>query len=128
MADYVKLAATATRLIKANGRLITLQKLSATPADATKPWNGPAAPTVAVQVTNVGAVFVPPGGSGLGRSVVDDELIKRCDQIALVAPVEEGLETMSRILDTDGQTWKIEWVQVLKPAAKTLLYVIGVKR
>lgn len=128
MADHSKFAATATRLISKHGRFITMQTLSATAADPTKPWKGAGTPTVASQVANVPAVFVPSYGSDLGRTVVSEELLKRVEQIALVAPLQEGLETMHLIIDTDGQVWKIDWAQVLKPADKTVLYVIGVTR
>ncbi len=127
MADHGKFAALATRLITKNGRLITMQRLSSTAADPNKPWNGPGAPTVASAVPNVPAVFVPPGG-GLGRDIVTEDLLQRVEQVALIAPLQEGLETMHRIIDTDGQAWKIDWVQVLKPADKTVLYVVGVTR
>lgn len=128
MPDYAALSATASRLITASGRLVTLRKLSASPADVAKPWNGPGEQTVSTQVVNVPAVFVPPGNSNsLGLGVVDSELLKRAEQVALLSSPFEGLEEMNVMLD--GTTsWKIEWVQVLKPADKTVLYVMGVTR
>ena len=41
MVDYTALAATATRLIEANGRSITVLARSQLPDDSAKPWRGP---------------------------------------------------------------------------------------
>ena len=57
--DYVAAAATATRVISENGRLITLQKPSVTPADPAKPW-GARTTTAAETVPNVRGVFLGP--------------------------------------------------------------------
>lgn len=127
MADYTKFVKLATRLITAKGRSITLQRLSDSVADPDKPWLGNGEPTITAEVT-APAVFVPHMGSDLGMVVANPELLSTVDQVALVAPVQEGLELMNQILDTDGQVWRIEWVQVLKPAEQTVLYVVGVKR
>lgn len=128
MADHTEFVVLAQELILEEGRLVTFQKLGAGPADANKPWKGAGAPTVVSQVASVPAVFVPATGSDLGRMVTDEELLKRVEQVALVAPVQEGFDSFHRILDTDSQLWKIEWMQVLKPASQTILYVVGVKR
>lgn len=123
--DYVKLAATAQRLIAKTGRTVTLQRLSSEPGDPDKPWKGPGQPEV-VQEKELKATFVPPS-AGLGRNLVDEELLKRSDQVALVAPSDINLEVFNLILDS-GVKWRIEWMQTLMPAEQVLLYVFGVKR
>lgn len=125
MADYEKFAALATRLINKNGRLISLQMLSAEPEDPNKPWKGSGVPTVS-QSVDVQAVFLPASGGGFGKDIIDEELLKRVSQIALVEPKQEGLELFTQI--ADGEIYKIEWAQALKPANKTVLYLIGVAR
>ncbi len=123
--DYVKLAATAQRLIDKTGRVVKLQRLSSEPADPDKPWKGPGQPEVA-QEKELKATFVPAGG-GLGRDLVDEELLKRVEQVALIAPSDVDLEVFNLVLD-GGSKWKVEWIQTLKPAEQVLLYVFGVKR
>lgn len=123
--NYQKLAGTAKRLIAATGRPITLVKLSSTPSNQDRPWNGPENPTVEDELETI-ATFVP-AGSGLGKQLVDEELLKRVEQVALIAPENSILESYNLIED-DSKDWKIEWMQVLKPANQVLLHIIGVKR
>ena len=40
MADFVKLAATAQRLVEANGRAVDLFRVNRTPDDPARPWRG----------------------------------------------------------------------------------------
>ena len=124
--DYTEFSQLAQELIAENGRDVTLQKLDATATDASKPWKGAGAPTVA-QSKAVPAVFVPASGSGLGRDIVKEELLDRVEQVALVAPTDVSLEGFHIILD-DGVRWNIDWAQVLKPGPTVVLYVFGVKR
>lgn len=126
MPDHTNFVELAKRLIAKQGRQITLKKLAATTADATKPWKGTGPATTSAEATTP-AVFLPAQGSGLGKVVTDKELLKRADQVALVAPHETDLEDMTIIVD-DSVQWKIEWVQVLKPADQLCLYVFGVCR
>lgn len=123
--NYVKLAATAQRLIDKTGRMTTLQRLSSKPEDEDKPWKGPGSPTV-IQTKELKATFVPASG-GLGRDLVDEELLKRVDQVALIAPSDIDLEAFNLILD-GGSQWRVEWIQTLRPADIVLLYIFGVKR
>lgn len=128
MAEYDAFVALANRLIPKKGRLIMLRQLSAAATDPTKPWKGTGAPTAARSVPDVPAVFLPASGSGLGKDIVSEELLKKVSQVALIAPVQEGLEVMHEIVDTDGTIWKVDWAQVLKPALQTVLYVFGLTR
>lgn len=126
--DYVRFAELARRLIAGAGRTATFEHLSATPADANKPWKGPAAPTVATS-KDAPAAFVPPSGSGLGKELVSDELLARCEQVCLVAPSEDAyaFETATSIQD-GGVRWRVTWAYVLAPGPLPVLYALGVAR
>jgi len=124
--DYARAVALAQRLIDKNGRGITVQQLSATPADANKPWKGAGAPTVAAQATPKG-VFVPASGNDLSSFGIDNELLKRVEQVVLIAADgTNAFDEFHRI--SDGVLFKIEWVRVLKPGDTVIIYAMGVKR
>lgn len=130
MADYARFVALAQRLIEANGREITVQKLDATPEEEAKPWNGPGEPTVdedeevetyAVNLSHASTV-------DLGALGIDEDLLKRVERVLLVAANgTDELDTFQQILDGE-ETWGIDWVRTLKPGPTTILYVFGVKR
>lgn len=124
--DYLEIRDIAIQLITDAGRHIDIINLDKTPVDSAMPWKGPGVPTVAT-TTPVMAAFVPPG-SGLGVTVEDDELLKRTQQVAFIQPVVgTDLSEADEVLDT-GVTWKILWMQVLRPADVTLLYIAGLAR
>lgn len=120
--------ALAQRLIQKNGRTVALQLLSSTAADATKPWKGAATPTVA-QTQSASAVFLPASGSmDLGSLGIDKELLKRVEQVAMVAGLPgTDLASFTTVLDGSSR-FKIDWVRTLKPSDDTVLYVFGVTR
>jgi hypothetical protein len=127
--DYTEDLALARELITEFGRLVTAQRLSSAPADSNKPWKGPGTPTVD-KTHKTTAAFVPASGADLGRFVQDKELLRRCEQVALLpgtGKVSVDLNDFHFLLD-EKVTWKIEWVRELKPGPLSLLYVIGVKR
>lgn len=129
MADFVKLAATAKRLIEKNGRVVSLFKRSTTPANASQPWRGATALDASGNPLNVIACVVPAAGSGFGRRrVVDGELAEAFEQVALVAasslPADTELERFSTVVD-GKRTWKIDAVDKLQPADVPLVYVLG---
>lgn len=121
--DYIQLA---NELIAENGRSVTFQKLSSTPVDPAKPWKGAGTPTV-TQSKEVAAVFVPAQGASLGRDIVNEELLSRVDQVAIVAPTDVPLHNFNVVID-EGVRWNVNWVQELKPGSLTVLYVFGVNR
>ena len=127
-ANTARQIALAQRLITKNGRSVTFQRLSATAADATKPWKGPGTPTVA-QTQAVDAVFLPANGSvDLGKLGIDKELLKRVEQVCMVAGITgTDLSTFSTILDSSSR-FKIDWYRELKPSDGVVLYVFGVSR
>jgi hypothetical protein len=65
----------------------------------------------------------------LGKYGIDDELLKRVEQVALVAGLTSALDLglFHQIVDK-STVWKIDWIRTLAPADTTVLYAIGVKR
>lgn len=125
--DYARAQALALKLITKNGKAITFQRLDATPAEADKPWKGPGEPVVAATFDTV-AVSLPHASLvDLGFNTVDDELMKRTEQVLLVPGGATDLEAFTNTLEA-GVRWRIEWVRTLKPATVTVLYAFGVKR
>ncbi len=132
MVDYVKLSATALRLISNNGRTVELVRKDQAPGDVTKPWNGPADATDAL--TTIRAVFVPPntvrqfGLTALGQGTEFEEMITRSEHIAIVNPEELELRQFIKLKEADGTEWGFTGIQVLKPGDIQLLAFIGVRR
>lgn len=128
MGEYDKALALAQRLIAKKGRAVSLQRLTSTPTDASMPWKGQGSPVVE-QTLAVQAVFLPHTGTiDLGKYLeITEDLLKRCEQVALIAGSTVDLTTFHQFLDA-GSTWKIEWMRELKPGDLTVLYVFGVKR
>lgn len=130
MPDYTQLAATAKRLIEANGRSVTFRRADAAPANASQPWRGPDAvptPPDGAVVTAV-AAFVPPG-SGFGRTRANTpELAQLLTQVCLVAqaslPDGTDLATFQTVVD-GSRAWRIETVDTLAPSTTTLIYAVG---
>lgn len=131
MVDYVKLQKTAIRLIKKNGREITLIGLNETAADPSKPWNGPAAGGETDLI--VSGVFVPPntvrqfGLTALGEGTEFRDLITLSEQVIIIAQGDIDIRTFTDVLDR-GERWGIIGMQVLRPGPITLLSFIGVRR
>ncbi len=133
MPDYDKAAATATRLIRENGRLVDCRKL-AKGTDPDKPWNGGPGQRVEFVIQDIWCMFSPVSDSilrsGLGRSVLDVQLNKKVEQLAIVGPVDTRLEYIDEIVDKtyDGRIWRVLATQVLHPKDRTLLYTYTLKR
>lgn len=128
MVDYVRLAATAKRLVEANGRDLSFVRLAETPTDPAEPWRGKTAPREAATVVLGSGVAVPPSSATtLGIHVMDDHFLKRSDQI-LICVAEEEIDNFDEVIDEGSTVWKIEGVEKLRPAETTLLYFVGVKR
>jgi len=129
--DYSALLTTANGLLAEFGRPVTLFRTPRTPADAQQPWNGPAdwddeSPPEGHRLDNVSAVFV-----GAGETEFHDAsavLIRRGRAGFLVAgSVDADLTQFDRIED-DGQLWRIEAVNLLRPGSTVLLYGIEVSQ
>ncbi len=126
MANFTKLAATALRLINANGRTVTVVKRGNNPVDSDKPWRGQA--DFDKTVVSGKAVFV--NSSDLGFTVTDENNVKRSVKVALFAASSDGdseLETFDEIRDGSVK-WQITKTEVLAPGDIRLLYMFEVKR
>ncbi len=124
----------ASTLASVPGRRVTFVRLSDAPSDPARPWRGSndsrQAPVTSVQT----AVFIPAQGSpAFGRRQETSELVKRTQQVALVAPGGQttvDLSIFDEVVDTDGSRWKITYVETLEPGDKgvRVLYQVGLMR
>lgn len=132
MVDFTRLAATAKRLVDANGRSITLNKLEADVPDAAKPWRGAAAPaaTPEATITLSGVAVSPVGAVNLGIAAAEDDFIKRATEIFIAAPGSTPIADLKQFQQlVDGSdTFAINEVRELRPADLTLLYYISVRK
>lgn len=135
MVDYTALAATAKRLVEANGRSVTLLKENRVPDVAGEPWRGTSTAPVAGQGGDTQpaiVAFVPAGGSGLGRLATDSAggLQVQLDQVGLLAATTVpaiDVEKFDRVLD-GTVPWKIVTREKLQPSDTAVLWVLGLKR
>ncbi|MCP4897716.1 MAG: hypothetical protein GY906_12150 [bacterium] len=122
MVDFIKLAATAQRLINANGRSVSIVKHGKTPSDMNKPWRGESTPVIAT-VTGI-ASFVPM------QQIENNDGVRRGTDYALFAADDDGgneLEDFDVIID-GGVTWQILDAKLINPASKRIMYQFEVKR
>ena len=140
MVNFAKLAATAKRLVEANGRAVDLFRVNRTPDDPARPWRGvsgsPTAPEGGYIATGLLMAFVPPTGGGFGKLLQDDdgELDVAFDQIGLLASdslpagvTPEDVEQADAIRD-GNDIWKIVLRSHLRPASRSILFTMGLKR
>lgn len=127
---YTRLAATASRLITEKGRSINFVKQSETPADASKPWNGPIASETLLPLRGV---FVPPntvrqfGITALGRGTEFEDMLAKSEQVVITNSGDNDLREY-RTLRDGGVDWGIIGLQELKPGNIGLLAFVGVRR
>lgn len=128
MVDYVKLAATALRLVTKNGKTVTVTKLNTTASDADKPWRGAADPRGPAAATeSVKAVEVAP--ASLGKLISKGDIPANVETAFMIAP-----ELTTAVLDdfdeltSDGTIYSIEKIIKIKPADVVMLYIIMVAR
>lgn len=126
--DYAEIVATVAELVTEFGRSVTFEKRNGEVADPAKPWRGAAVAENAQQVIT-DAVFVPPEGKSLGLDFISPELLKKCTEVCLVAPIDGAfpLNEADTLLDV-GVRSRIEWCAVLRPGPIPVLYAIGVTR
>lgn len=136
MANSVKAANTAKKLVEKNGRTVQLFKYNRTPDDPAKPWLGTSsAPTASQGGEQVSAkvAFVPATGSGFGKMLRDKEgeLDVAFDQIGLLAsdslPDGTNAEEFDSVRD-GSDIWKVVTRGHLRPGDKSILFVLGLKR
>lgn len=123
MIDYVSLAATAQRLIGANGRDVTLVKQDRAPADSLKPWR--AGGVNDVSVGPLKAVIVP-----FDSDDVDGSLVRRDDKRALVAANDTGVALIEQfdILVDGADQWRIVRVSTINPGDVRVVYDMQIRR
>lgn len=123
--DYTRPLATAQRLIKRFGRSISLQGVSTELANPSNPLAGPVAPPP--PIVGIPATFVPPSSlQVLGFSARMTELFANCEQICIVAPIDNTDFSSMKFLYDSGKRWKISLIEKLKPGDLTVLYFIGI--
>ncbi len=122
--NYSRLAATADRLIKANGKNVTFKRQSQTPADSNKPWRGAGAHQEDLTIACV-AVVVP------NDEIDDKEAMRRGDSTAYIAASTFGngdpfsaadLVTIDTMVDDEGYTWHVHGVKIINPGSMRVLY------
>ena len=121
MANYTKLAQTAKRLIEKNGRTVTLRSVSPTPADPTKPWRARSDADVEVSVI---AVI-------LDNKLTDEDEVLRGTRKAYVAqesaPVVD-LSDYGLLIESSGEQWKVDSVEILTPGDVVIYYKLMLKQ
>lgn len=131
MVDYVRLQATAQRLIEKNGRQIQFVRLNENASNTNRPWKGP--PTGGETTLDLRGVFVPPntvrqfGLTALGEGTEVDDLVTMSEQIIITAQGDNDLRIYTEVVDR-SERWGIIGLQVLRPADVTLLAFVGVRR
>lgn len=127
MPDHVALAATAKRLIEANGRTVTVRRLDRTITDPSKPWRGTSDPRATPNATaSVKAAFVDPSSAAsMGLMLSDPNLVASIDSVALIAATSTvaDLATFDEVVD-GSLVLKIDNIDVLKPGDVKMLYVL----
>ena len=135
MVNYVRLEATATRLINRNGRDITFQGFDRAPDDPLRPWRGPASSAPASTFATRGA-FVPPNTvrqfrlTALGEGTDFDDLVRFSEQVIIVTYNGNrtvDLRAFDQVLDRTT-TWGIVGLQVLRPADIQMIAYVGVRQ
>ena len=129
MVNFVSLAATAERLIEANGRSMQLTKRGGTtPLDPAEPWRGDT--TTGDTVFSVIAVEVE-----FENEDFDGTLVRRGDKKMLVAAnsVDDAssgavdIEEFDEVLD-GAKIWRIEQVNAIIPGPTRIMYELQVRK
>lgn len=125
MANYVKLAATAKRLIEQNGRTVMLVKKTRTAADTAKPWRGPSG-TGNTTIASPKAVVYPAYEKG-----DDGTLVSRGFEKAMIAhdslSPKLDLTTIDSIID-GGVTYRVIRANRVGPGDIIIHYEFDLKR
>lgn len=113
MTDFAKLATTAQKLIRANGRNVTLRSF----ASAGDPWN----PTQTTTDMTVKAVF-----SRYSSFETDGELI-RADDVKVLIEAAAAPSLSQRIID-GSVDYSIVNVRTVKPGDVAMLYIAQARK
>lgn len=121
--SHVKKLQKAKKMIARHGRKVLLVVKGAA-IDPEKPWLG----TLPDVKTEALAVFVPFKGSGFGETTEQVGLLKKVNEVCLIAP-DITFDITSVVSIEDGQnTSGVEWIEVLRPSDVTILAGLGVNR
>jgi hypothetical protein len=125
--DYKKLSATALRLIKDNGRTLSLVQFQQTGTDIQQPWKGAYPNPIGNQLDRSGVVVY--SSSLLGSKAVNDDMLKRVTDVAIVACDGFSLKNYDAVID-NGIQYSIQWAQELTPGPidTPLIAYIGFNR
>lgn len=130
MVDYVRLKATAERLMAKNGRQLTLHRLEKTSDDALKPWRGTSDPRPGDVLTVYGVFVKPASLAHLGYVAGLDDFRIMEDDFVMLSPegiIDTEIETYNEVVD-DNRQWRIDSLQRLKPGPTIMLYLLRLKR
>lgn len=125
--DWMAKRAFADRKIREYGRAVTLIK-DGVASDPTNPLGATTAP---VNVGDVWAVFVSPGGdSALGSLYsLPAGLFREAEQVAIVLPsLVTDFREFTRVKDYDNTIWKLFEYDELKPATVPVIAYLGLRR
>lgn len=133
--DYAALRTTINSIFTSTtvpGRSVTFIKFDTTPTNPSDPGAGVTNPRASPDASaTLEAVFVPPtDGRALGMGVIDDDLLKRTKEIAIVQPGPTGtfdLTIADEVIDGSDRR-KILFVEKLQPGGTILLYFVGMAR
>jgi hypothetical protein len=124
--DYNKMAAVATKLITANGRILQLVKFAASDNIDT-PWKGSNPAPVASTLSKPGVVVA--SGTLMGTRMVSDDLLKTVSDVAYITADGDSLLGYDAIID-NGLQYRIMWTNALTPGPTTipLIAFVGFNR
>lgn len=130
MVDYVKLAATAERLVRENGRPISFVRKAGGPIDPSRPWKGS---VDSEETLELSGVFVTPnqvrifGLSALGEGTEFIDMVSFSEQIIITCPGENDLRLYQTVRD-GTINWNVTAYQFLRPATLNILAFVGTRR
>lgn len=137
VAIHESFALLAQKLIKKNGRPVSIKTTTRLPVDAAKPWDADGTPTFTT--TSATAVFLDPEGETIfedalikisqGISVEDrTSIVKVGTQVWIAAKdVPNGISTSDTLVDGLVE-WQITSVQEIKPGPTTVAFRLRVSR
>jgi len=129
--NYPEVALKVQKVVEDNGAPVVFIRRSETPVDSAKPWR-----TYETTLPNSDGT---PGSELTGKAVrdeytqeeIDDNLnIRHGDFKVYVSPKSVGDVDLKQFdaIELDGETFEIEEVETIKPAAVALLYILQVRR
>lgn len=131
MADFSALQAKAQTLVAANGGSVTFRQYDTTPAAPSQPWEGPTDPRAGgvVELEQTAVWAQPSSAITLGFGYQADDLLKRSDQMLIIAGNDTDDLTDFDEVDGPGGIYKIDNIQKLMPDGETVLvWFVGVSK